>query len=48
LTLKALKLLEKPPEVEKDDPFTLNATLATTIVIISSVQEYNEGKGIKF
>lgn len=47
--MRALRALEKPPEVQReDDPFTLNATLITTFIMVSSIEEYHSGAGIKF
>ena len=48
LTKKALSILERPPELERDDPFTVNASLATEFILVSSVDEYKNNGGIRF
>lgn len=47
--MKALKILEKAPEVQReDDPFRVNASLATTFYVVRNVEEYRSNGGVSF
>ncbi|CAD8087816.1 unnamed protein product [Paramecium sonneborni] len=49
LRLNALKYLEKPPEVQReDDPFITNGSLAITYILVETVEQYQAGQGLKF
>ncbi|CAD8131010.1 unnamed protein product [Paramecium sonneborni] len=49
LRLNALKYLEKPPEVQReDDPFITNGSLAITYILVETIEQYKTGQGLKF